>query len=98
MDWTTILILTVIAFGYMHLLKISKNRSVIGLVKLNVESSEMDESGDLPREFATFTKGCRFIITPVPGMEFKPSGIEGAVIKRVIIDEGLIEVWCILTI
>lgn len=39
------------------------------------------------------------LIPPVPGMEFEAAGIQGAEIKRVILDDqGLIQVMCYLTL
>lgn len=98
MNWPDVLLLIVIVAAYMHLLRETQKRSVTGVVKLNIQSREMDEDGGLPKEVASFTKTCLFIVTPVPGMELVPSGIDSAVIKRVLVDEGLLEVWCVHTI
>ena len=69
-----------------------KLRSVSVVVKLNVESKEIDQELELPRDFAQFSKTCKFLVTPVPGMEMQPAGIEGVQIVRVIVDEEAIEV------
>ena len=91
-------IIVIVALGYTHLLRESQKRSVSALVKLNVQSREKDEITDLPKDLASLTKLCQFVVTPVPGMELVPSGIDGAVIERVLVDEGLVEVWCVQTI
>lgn len=98
MNWPDYVLLLVIVGAYLHLLREAQKRSFSGLVKLNIESRERDEDSGLPKEFASFTKTCLFIVTPVPGMELVPSGIDGAEIKRVLIDEGLVEVRCVHTI
>ncbi len=98
MDWTSIILIILIAIGYTHLLRVASNKSISGLVYLSLQSKDMDESRNYPKQFEFYTKGCPFIITPVPGMEFHPSGVEGGEIKRVIIDEGLIQIYCNLIV
>jgi len=97
MNWDIISLLVVIFIGYSHLLSVVKKRSIYGIVKLHVETREKDNDNVYPIKSEIFTKGCRFIVTPVPGMEFMAADIEGAVIKRVIIDDkGLLELVCVL--
>jgi len=99
MNWEMIGLLIIIFIGYTHLLNVTKRRSVYGIVKLYVETREKDKDNVIPICTEIFTKGCRFIVTPVPGMEFQSADIEGAVIKRVIIDDqGLLEIVCLLTL
>ena len=98
MDWEFIILVVAGTVGYFHLLNIAKKRYVTALVRLHLETREQDSDG-IPLKLEQFDKFCRFIVTPVPGMEFIASDIEGAVIKRVVIDElGGLEVICQLTI
>jgi len=99
MNWETLGLLILVFIGYTHLLSTARKKSVSGLVKLHLESREKRDDGVIPEEIEVFSKSCPFIVTPVPGMEYLPADIEGAVIKRVIIDEqGLLEVICLLNI
>ena len=98
MDWELIILVIAGSIGYFHLLNIAKQRYVTALVKLHLESREQNSEG-IPLKLEQFDKFCRFIVTPVPGMEFLASDVEGAIIKRVVIDElGGLEVICQLTI
>jgi len=95
MNWETIFFAVVIYIGYSYLLKTIKKRSIIGSVKLYVESSENTKGISLNNKSEIYSKSCPFIVTPVPGMEFMAAGIDGVFIKRVITDEnGLLEVIC----
>jgi|GEM_PF-4429857 len=98
MDWELTLLTVLGVIGYFHLLKTTKQGYVTAMVRLHLESRELDVD-NTPSKLEEYDKFCRFIITPVPGMEFMASDIEGAIIRRVIIDElGGLEVICQLTI
>lgn len=98
MNWEFTILVVAGIVGYFHLLNTTKQRYLSAIVKLHLESREKDDEG-IPLKLEQFDKLCRFIVTPVPGMEFLASDIEGPVIKRVIIDElGSLEVICQLVI
>ena len=97
MNWEYIVLLVLIFVGYSYLLSSVRNKSISGLVALHVEYQENDK--EVSSEMEIFKRNCQFIVTPVPGMEYMPAGIEGAEIKRVLIDEhGLLKLICLLTV
>ncbi|MEZ5482898.1 MAG: hypothetical protein R3E73_12235 [Porticoccaceae bacterium] len=99
MSWELSVLSVIVVVGYFYLLIKVQKRSISGVVKLYVETREFDEMFNKPEGFEIYTKSCPFWITPSPGMEFMPAGIEGATIERVIIDEyGLLEVICTLKV
>ena len=98
MDWGLMILVISGIIAYLYLLKITKQKYITARVKLHLETREQDSQG-VPLKLEQLDKFCHFIVTPVPGMEFLASDVEGAVIKRVVIDEiGGLEVICQLTI
>lgn len=99
MNWESIGLLILLLVGYSHLRNIVRNRSVSGLVKVYVESRDKEAGTGVPNHLEVFSKNCPFIVPPVPGMEYMPADLEGAVIDRVVIDDqGLLEVICSLRV
>lgn len=99
MDWESIGLLILLLVGYAHLRNIVRNRSVSGLVKVYVESRDKEADTGVPNYLEVFSKNCPFIVTPVPGMEYMPADLEGAVIDRVVLDDqGLLQVICSLRV
>ena len=98
MGWELTILVIAGIIAYFYLLKITKQKYITAIVKLHLETREQDSQG-VPLKVERFDKPCCFVVTPVPGMEFLASDVEGAVIKRVVIDElGGLEVICQLTI
>ncbi len=99
MDFERILLIIIGVVAYAHLLKVAQNRSISGLVNIYIESRERDSEVHIPDKYEVLTKSCPFFVTPVPGMEYSPCGIEGIEIKRVVTDDsGLLEVICLLVV
>ena len=101
MDWGTALLGIAAIAAYLHLLNTAKaaRKAVVAIVRLTVQSGTTDTTDRLLGQFATFTKMCPFIVTPLPGMEFQPCGLDGGKISKVIVDDqGLLVVCCGLNI